>query len=87
MEERTATWPRKWMAEGYRKGRAKGRAKGHAEGRQSALRLALSVQVEERFGTLEPRYERMIAEASEAELKNWLKYILSATTLDDLFED
>ena len=82
LEERTATWPRKWMAEGYQK--------GHAEGRQSALldgqRLALSVLVEKRFGTLEPRYGRMIAGASEAELENWLKNILTATTLDDLFQ-
>ncbi len=85
LAERAARWPKQWMAEGYEKGLKEGRQ----EGRQAALlegqRLALSEQVGERFGPLEPRYEGMIAAASEAQLKQWRKDILSATDLSDLF--
>ena len=86
LEERAATWPRQWMAEGFKKGQAKGRAEGHAAGHESGLREALAEQAHEKFGSLDSRHARMIAEAPEAQLKRWLKRILSAGTPEDLFE-
>ncbi|MCP3962704.1 MAG: Rpn family recombination-promoting nuclease/putative transposase [bacterium] len=74
LAERAARWPKEWMAEGYEKGRLDGQ------------RLVLSEQIEELFGPLESRYEKMVASASETRLKKWRKGILSAATLDDLFE-
>ena len=77
LEERAATWPRKWMAEGYRKGRHSGLLDGQ--------RVALIELVEERFDSVEPRYRQLIAEASEPQLKQWLKNVLTATNLDEIF--
>jgi len=81
LAERAATWPRQWMAEGYEKGLAKGLAKGEA-----ALREALVELADEKFGSLDSRYAKLISEASEAQLKSWLKRMLSAGTPGDLFE-
>ena len=94
LEERAATWPRQWMAEGYEKGQAAGLVKGrveglalgHAEGHESGLREALAESADQKFGSLDPRHVRLIAEASEARLKSWLKRILSAGTPAELFE-
>ncbi|MCP4200479.1 MAG: Rpn family recombination-promoting nuclease/putative transposase [bacterium] len=77
LEERAATWPRKWKAEGFQKGRASGLLEGR--------RQALIEQSEEKFGVLEPRYAASIAKASEDQLRRWFKKILTATTPDDLF--
>ena len=82
LEERAATWPRKWMAEGYERGEAAGLAKGEAKG----LREALTALADEKFRSLDTRYASLIAEASEAQLKSWLKRILNAGTPADLFE-
>jgi Putative transposase, YhgA-like len=74
LEERAATWPRQWMAEGFEK--------GHASG----LREALTQQTEEKFGASASGYDRVIAGASEQQLKRWLREILSATDAADLFK-
>ncbi len=73
LAERAATWPQQWMAEGY--------AKGHAKG----LRETLTEQIEEKFGSVEDHYAELIAEASEEQLKGWLKRILGARAAADLF--
>ena len=73
LAERAATWPKQWMAEGYESGLLDGQ------------RRALSHQVTKRFGALEPRYDKLIAQASEVQLQRWLEGVLSATAVDDLF--
>ena len=69
LEERVASWPKQWMAEGYKEGQ----------------RMALKEQAEEKFGALEPRYADLIEKASENHLRQWLKDILTAATPGDLF--
>ena len=81
LAERAATWPQQWMAEGYEQGRREGRQSGLVEGQ----RLALADQVAERFGSLEPRFETLINQASGDQLREWLKAILSAASPDELF--
>ncbi len=73
LEERVASWPKQWMAEGYEKGRMEGQ------------RMALKEQAEEKFGALEPYQEDLIEKASGDQLRQWFKDILTATTSDDLF--
>ena len=78
LAERAATWPEQWMAEGYEKGRKEGVLEGQ--------RIALTRLVEERFGPMEPRNERRIAEAPMTQLECWLEKVLSADTIDELFQ-
>ena len=73
LAERAARWPQEWMAKGYEKGREEGR------------RLDLIDLIEAKFGAVEPRYRQLIAEASEAQLKLWLKRVLTASSLDKIF--
>ena len=85
LEERAATWPKQWMAQGFQKGRKEGHKEGRKSGVLEGQRMALSDQFEERFGSLKPRQKKLIAEASREQLSGWLKAILSADTVDDLF--
>jgi len=85
LAERAATWPRKWMAEGYRKGREKGRQEGRTSGRLEGQRMALAELAAKKFGALEPRFADSIATASEDQLRQWLEGILVATTPGELF--
>ena len=78
LAERAATWPQQWMAEGYDSGRKSGRLEGQ--------RVALAALIEEKFGAPEPRFEKLIAEASEDQLLRWLKAIVKTTTLDEVFQ-
>ncbi len=77
LAERAASWPREWMAEGYEKGRSSGLLEGR---RKTLVELA-----EEKFGSLEPRHADLIAQASQDQLRQWLKSILTASTADELF--
>ncbi len=74
LAERAATWPKQWMAEGYESGYGSG------------LRETLTELIEEKFGAVDSRYVELIAAAPEARLKAWLKRILRAETVADLFE-
>ncbi len=69
LAERAATWPKQWMAEGY----------------ESGLRETFIAMVEEKFGSVDSRYGKLIAEASQSQLKGWLNRILRADAVDDLF--
>ncbi len=48
-------------------------------------RVALATLIKEKFGPPEPRFEEMISEASEDQLKRWLKAVIKSTSLDQLF--
>ncbi len=89
LAERAASWPREWMAEGYQKGREEGREAGREEGRTSGLlegqRMALAELAEEKFGPLDPRHTDLIAGASQDQLRQWFKIILTARTPAELF--
>ncbi len=77
LAERAATWPQKWMAEGF--------AQGQTRGHESGLRDALIELIEERFGSLDSHQAELIAGAPEEELKRWLKGVLYAISASDLF--
>ncbi len=93
LAERAASWPREWMAEGYQKGREEGREVGREEGREEGRtsgllegqRMALAELAEEKFGPLDPRHADLIAGASQDQLRQWLKIILTARTPAELF--
>jgi hypothetical protein len=74
------------LAMGEAAGLVKGEAAGLAKGHESGLREALTALAEEKFGSLKSRDIRLIAEASEAQLRLWLKRILTADKPAELFK-
>ncbi|MCP3958062.1 MAG: Rpn family recombination-promoting nuclease/putative transposase [bacterium] len=48
-------------------------------------RKGLTDLVEEKFGAVEPRYRQLIAEAPQTQLQGWLKKVLTAISLDEIF--
>ena len=87
LAERAATWPKQWEAEGYQKGRKQGRKEGRTSGLLEGQRMALTELAKEKFGDLEARFVRLIEEASEDQLRQWLKNILKATAPEELFRN
>ena len=79
LQERAATWPKQWMAEGFEKGRKKGQKEGQKEGRKSGLLEG------RRIGSLGAHHKKLIAEASKDQLRKWSKRVLTAGSTDDLF--
>ena len=73
----------KGMEIGMEKGLEKGMLKGMLKGEQKTLRR----QLERRFQTLPDWAIERIAQASEAELEQWLDNILDATSIDVVFTE
>ncbi|WP_125094219.1 hypothetical protein [Lautropia dentalis] len=71
-----------WIEQGWHKGLQEGRQEGLLDGRQQTLAELLT----ERFGPLDEAVTRRLASASLDELKHWSRRILSAQTLDEVFQ-
>jgi hypothetical protein len=61
-------------------------AEGRAEGRAEGERLLLEKQLALKFGPVSVATTQRLKGASEAELSLWAERILTATTLDAVFE-
>jgi hypothetical protein len=77
--EYQSDFARRYLAQGRAEGEALGRAAGVAEGRAVLIIRQLTV----RFGTLDPRLETRIQQASVAELDAIAERVLSACTLQE----
>ncbi len=75
----------KGRAQGREEGRAQGREEGRAEGRVEGGAGALRLQLRERFGALDPDSDARIAAASPDELERYLRRIIHASTIADVF--
>ncbi len=71
----------KGMATGMAKGVEKGRVEGRVEGQSRLLRR----QLERRFGVLPSWATEQLANASEEQLEAWGEAILTAPTLEAVF--
>ena len=71
-------WKRDFLAEGEAKGKAEGEARGKAE---ALLRLA-----EQRFGPLPAPLRARVATADASAIEDWLDRLLTATSLENLFD-
>ncbi len=71
----------KILGPAIRKGIEQGRTEGRAEGE----RLVLSRQLTTRFGPLPESALARLRRASETELSSWVDRILTAHTLDEVF--
>lgn len=65
-------------AEGWEKGRDEGRAEGHA--------IALTDLLSARFGSLPREVGEKITTADAARLRAWFRRALTATTIDEVFD-
>ena len=79
----------KGILEGREKGILEGREKGILEGRVKGIlegkRTTLIELAEQRFGALKAGHKKRIAKATEDQLKRWLKAVLTASTVEDVF--
>ncbi|MGE0708199.1 MAG: DUF4351 domain-containing protein [Planctomycetota bacterium] len=63
------------------------RTKARQEGELEGERRLLLRQLRKRFGSLPADVEARIVAASEAELEQWAERVLSAQSLEGVFED
>jgi predicted transposase YdaD len=83
-EEQYMTVAEKLIEEGRQQGLQQGLQQGRQEGRQEGAQRTLLMQIEQRFGALQPSVVQRIENASQGEIDRWLRRILTAATLDDL---
>ncbi len=76
---------RKGIEQGRTEGRAEGRTEGRIEGRAEGERLVLSRQLTTKFGPLPEAVLGRLRTASETELSSWVDRVLTAHTLDEVF--
>jgi hypothetical protein len=90
LAERIESWfeeaTRKGIQQGRMEGRAEGQAEGRAEGQAEGRAALLAKQLKFRFGPLPPDAADRLAHATQDELDAWGEAILSAPSLEAVFE-
>jgi len=85
--EMEMTWLQRAEAEGLERGRQEGRREGRQEGRQEGeVRLLLGL-LERQFGPLTKAVRARVAAADAEVLLQWSERVLTASRLDEVFED
>ncbi len=69
-----------------REGREEGRETGRQEGREEGARRLLTKQLQLKFGELDAAAEARLGAASLAELEAWSERVLTAESVDAVFE-
>ncbi len=77
---------REGKREGVREGRREGMREGRREGHDEALRATLVDLLEQRFGALSPTAHERIAAADGEQLARWVKRVIPAAELADVFD-
>jgi flagellar biosynthesis/type III secretory pathway protein FliH len=75
----------KGVLQGRIEGRQEGRQEGRLQGRQEGELRVLKKLLERRFGTLTTSLQEQLNNATEADLDRWTEVVLSARTVDDIF--
>jgi predicted transposase YdaD len=75
----------KGVLQGRIEGRQEGRQEGRLQGRQEGELRILKKLLERRFGTLTTTLQERLNNATEADLDRWTEAVLSAPTVDDVF--
>jgi len=95
IELREDAWCLQWKREGFEEGRREGRREGLSEGRREGRREGrcegqrslLRRQLERKFGKISQAYRQRIASASGKNLVCWSERLISAQTLEQVFEE
>jgi len=67
-------------------GRMAGRVEGRVEGRTEARREDFLAQLEIRFGPVETAVRRRVEAGGDGELRAWLRRVVVAAAVDDVFQ-
>jgi hypothetical protein len=86
LAERIESWFAEATRKGIQQGLAEGEARGLAEGEARGESKLLSAQLEHRFGSLPLGVSERLARATQPELEAWGKAVLTAPTLEAVFE-
>jgi predicted transposase YdaD len=79
------SWGDQLRDEGRRAGREEGREEGRQEGALHDRRQYFLWLAEQRFGSLDPGFHRLVEQADRSQLDAWSTRLLSATNPDELF--
>lgn len=85
LAERVKQWTEEWKQQGLAEGEAKGLAKGRVEGKAEGKADSLSKLIQLKFGMLPDHVKRQIELADCSQLDAWLEPILTAESLDAVF--
>jgi len=85
LAERVKQWTEEWKQQGLAEGEAKGLAKGRVEGKAEGKADSLSKLIQLKFGMLPDHVKRQIERADCSQLDAWLERILTAESLDAVF--
>ena len=85
LAERVMEWTRQWKAQGVQEGIEKGREEGREEGRKTGETALLTKMLELKYGPLPQWAQDKIAQANAATIEQWAANLLSAQTLEAVF--
>ena len=88
LETNMHSWSEQWEAAGRQKGRQEGHREGRQEGRQEGRREALLSLIQLKFGpqALTEAQSAAIADGSPEQIERWTARILTAESVNELFE-
>lgn len=86
LRETVLGWTQEWMKEGLEKGRKQGLEKGRREGRRDGEAVLLVRLLKLKFGALGPEDQARIDAADAERLLAWGERVLTARSLDEVFE-
>ncbi len=81
LAERVKDWKKQWQDESRKEGEKIGQKKGRKKGESTILLKLLN----HKFGTIDARTRRRIADASSKQLLNWAERVLTADKIEDVF--
>lgn len=91
LSERVKHWTQEWKhqgwLEGMQEGQLKGIQEGQQKGRQAGEAALLMRQLERRFGPLAPEAKSRITNADAETLLIWGDRVLTANTVEQIFQD
>jgi hypothetical protein len=87
LAERVQEWKKEWKKEAVREGLKEGKKEGLREGRHEGTSNMLRQLLEQKFGSLGNGTVNRLQSADEKQLQIWVKRILTAKTLSDIFDN
>ena len=87
LAERVQEWKKEWKQEALKEGRQEGHREGHREGIHEGKSKMLRQLLEYKFGSLEERVIEQLRTAEDQQLQEWGKRILTAASLNDIFDN
>ncbi len=85
LAEQVKDWKRQWQDEARKEGEKEGWKAGEKKGQKKGESTILIKQLTHKFGTIDARTRRRIADASSKQLLNWAERVLTADRIEDVF--